>query len=130
IYLLPSTSHTRAPFALLTKNGWPPTARNARTGEFTPPGMYFSASAKSCSDMVRGFMAALSEEGTRGSRAKVNCHENSTSGVSSRYPHANRASGLTYLTPLIHGWPPSGSIAAESLTEARYPRVALDDIWR
>jgi len=25
----------------------PPTARNARTGEFTPPGMYFNASAKS-----------------------------------------------------------------------------------
>src|SRR5579862_1563220 len=52
MYSFPSTSHTRAPFALFTKNGWPPTARNARTGEFTPPGMYFSASAKSFSDWV------------------------------------------------------------------------------
>src|ERR1700690_2940409 len=33
--------------------------------------MNFSASAKSWSDLVRGFMAALSEEGTGGSRAKV-----------------------------------------------------------
>src|ERR1019366_1401230 len=33
--------------------------------------MYLSASAKSCSDLVRGVMAALSEEAARGSRAKV-----------------------------------------------------------
>src|ERR1039457_1441641 len=50
---LPSTSQTRAPLARLTKNGWTPTARNARTGEFTPPGMYFNASAKSFSDLAR-----------------------------------------------------------------------------
>src|SRR2546422_4478687 len=45
MYSLPSTSQTYAPLALLTKNGCPPTARNARTGEFTPPGIYFSASS-------------------------------------------------------------------------------------
>ena len=39
--------------ALLTKNGLPPTARKARTGELTPPGMYFNASAKSFSDFGR-----------------------------------------------------------------------------
>src|SRR5690242_12979946 len=50
MYSLPSTSQTRAPLARLTKNGCPPTARNARTGEFTPPGMYFSASSKSSLD--------------------------------------------------------------------------------
>src|SRR5256885_6915239 len=52
MYPLPSTSHTCAPLALLTKNGCPPTARNARTGEFTPPGMYFNASANKVSDWV------------------------------------------------------------------------------
>src|SRR5436189_4064299 len=47
MYSLPSTSQTRAPWALLTKKGSPPTARNARTGELTPPGMYFNASLNS-----------------------------------------------------------------------------------
>ena len=36
---MPSTSHTRGPSARATKYGVPPTDRNARTGEFTPPGM-------------------------------------------------------------------------------------------
>src|SRR5213592_2236143 len=53
MYPLPSTSHTCAPLALLTKNGCPPTARNARTGELTPPGMYFNASVNKVSDWVR-----------------------------------------------------------------------------
>src|SRR5208337_3707419 len=53
MYSLPSTSQMRAPLARLTKNGWPPTARNARTGELTPPGIYFSASANNLSDWVR-----------------------------------------------------------------------------
>jgi hypothetical protein len=33
-----------APAAFLKKIGSPPTPRNARTGEFTPPGMYRQAS--------------------------------------------------------------------------------------
>src|SRR6266571_865797 len=52
MYSLLSTSHTRAPCALLTKNGCPPTARNARTGELTPPGMHFNASANNASDFA------------------------------------------------------------------------------
>src|SRR6266550_2276449 len=52
MYSLPSTSHTCAPLAFSTKNGWPPTARNARTGELTPPGMYFNASANNASDFA------------------------------------------------------------------------------
>jgi hypothetical protein len=32
------------------KSGVPPTLRNARTGEFTPPGMDFKALANSLSD--------------------------------------------------------------------------------
>src|SRR5215470_9713866 len=56
MYSLPSTSRTCAPLALLTKNGCPPTARNARTGEFTPPGIYFSASPKSSSDFFLEIM--------------------------------------------------------------------------
>src|SRR5215468_6035374 len=39
MYVLPSASVRRAPCALCTKNGSPPTEPNARTGEFTPPGM-------------------------------------------------------------------------------------------
>ena len=46
----PRPTHAR-PAARSTKNGCPPTARNARTGEFTPPGMYLSASANSRSDL-------------------------------------------------------------------------------
>src|SRR5581483_2063803 len=47
MYSFPSTSQMRAPFARSTKNGSPPTLRNARTGEFTPPGIIFCAAAKS-----------------------------------------------------------------------------------
>src|SRR5437773_1473088 len=53
MYSLPSTSHTCAPLAFWTKNGCPPTARNARTGELTPPGMYCNASANNASDFAR-----------------------------------------------------------------------------
>src|SRR5664279_2871428 len=68
-------THEQIILANVTSNGFGmpkvvPFCAGARTAVITPPGMYFSASAKSCSDMVRGFMAALSEEGTRGSRAK------------------------------------------------------------
>src|ERR1022692_5224916 len=43
MYSLPSTSQIRDPSARSTKNGSPSTFRNARTGEFTPPGMRFCA---------------------------------------------------------------------------------------
>src|SRR2546427_12566807 len=60
MYSLPSTSQTQAPLALLTKNGCPPTARNARTGEFTPPGIYFSASSNNSLEFERISHLAIS----------------------------------------------------------------------
>src|SRR5271163_4283728 len=41
----PSAATTREPAAFLKKIGSPPTLRNARTGELTPPGMYLQASS-------------------------------------------------------------------------------------
>ena len=40
----PSADQTREPLARAKKMGSPPTPRKARTGEFTPPGMYLQAS--------------------------------------------------------------------------------------
>src|SRR5438552_1696480 len=72
MYSWPSTSQTRAPLARSTKNGCPPTARKARTGEFTPPGIYLSASAKSCSDWERIMTVLCAKDGrSRGSLAEV-----------------------------------------------------------
>src|SRR6266550_3263140 len=50
MYSVPSTSQIRAPSARATKNGSPPTLRNARTGELTPPGMRSCARVKSSDD--------------------------------------------------------------------------------
>src|SRR4051812_41225011 len=50
MYSRPSTSQIREPSARSTKNGTPPTLRNARTGEFTPPGMCFKAAANSSAE--------------------------------------------------------------------------------
>src|SRR5208282_506484 len=49
---LPSASKRYAPAALSTKNGAPPTAFHARTGEFTAPGMFFSARANRSFDFL------------------------------------------------------------------------------
>ena len=46
-----------APFAERTKNGSPPTPRNARTGEFTPPGISCLDFAKSSFEVI--IIAAL-----------------------------------------------------------------------
>jgi hypothetical protein len=48
-----------APEALLIKRGVPPTPRNARTGEFTPPGINSNARAKSASDRVTFFVELM-----------------------------------------------------------------------
>ena len=50
MYELPSTSMSREPSPRAMNLGVPPTPRNARTGEFTPPGVTFWARAKSCSE--------------------------------------------------------------------------------
>src|SRR5215211_8197375 len=47
MYRRPSVSTRYAPSPRATKNGSPPTAPNARTGELTPPGMRASARSKS-----------------------------------------------------------------------------------
>src|SRR5690606_784154 len=64
MYSFPSTSHKRAPAPRSTKNGSPPTARNARTGELTPPGKSSSARANRSEDP--GFIGLAG-----GSRAEV-----------------------------------------------------------
>ncbi len=53
-YPFPSASNRYAPSARTTNGGCPPTARNARTGEFTPPGKYPSARRSSSSDSTNG----------------------------------------------------------------------------
>src|SRR3954471_12185964 len=43
MYWLPSASQMSGPLPRTIHGGSPPTARNARTGESTPPGITFSA---------------------------------------------------------------------------------------
>src|SRR5438093_13131474 len=88
MYSLPSTSHTRAPLAFWTKNGCPPTARNARTGELTPPGMYFRASANNASDFFLGATRAK-YSGTAASASKL-----SAMAKTQREPQTSRSRGI------------------------------------
>src|SRR6266511_366945 len=81
MYALPSTSQTCAPLALWTKIGCPPTARNARTGELTPPGMYFSASAKRASDLAREIMVEKVADTARKARRNLTPHQYGTDGL-------------------------------------------------
>src|SRR5271169_241057 len=64
MYELPSTSNTREPSARAMNRGVPPTPRNARTGEFTPPGMRSWARANQASDW-EVFIALLSQDRAR-----------------------------------------------------------------
>src|ERR1035441_1725616 len=52
MYSLPSTSNRCEPSPRAMKMGCPPTLRNARTGEFTPPGITSTARRNSSSDLV------------------------------------------------------------------------------
>src|SRR6185437_11942337 len=52
MYSRPSVSQRREPFARSMISGAPPTARNARTGLFTPPTRIFSARAKRSLELV------------------------------------------------------------------------------
>jgi hypothetical protein len=64
--VFPSTSRTEEPFALSMNRGVPPTDRNARTGEFTPPGIIVFARANSLPEVVvvsRGTFASASFAG-------------------------------------------------------------------
>src|SRR4051812_34466838 len=51
MYSLPSSSYRRDPLPRRMNRGVPPTLRNARTGEFTPPGMRNFARSNSSSDL-------------------------------------------------------------------------------
>src|SRR5687767_14703975 len=53
MYSCPSTSYSFAPSPRSTKNGAPPTRRNARTGELTPPGMSACACSNRCALVLR-----------------------------------------------------------------------------
>src|SRR5882724_393251 len=59
MYRFPSASVRYAPFALSTNGGSPPTARNARTGESTPPGMRASAHLCKVRERVRSSVITL-----------------------------------------------------------------------
>src|SRR5262249_44942395 len=57
MYSLPSASQSREPLPRTMNGGSPPTARKARTGESTPPGMTFSARA--CNSRERSSLRVM-----------------------------------------------------------------------
>src|SRR5260370_5274252 len=52
MYSVPSTSNRCEPCPRAMKTGCPPTLRKARTGEFTPPGIFSTARRNNSSDFV------------------------------------------------------------------------------
>src|SRR6266852_2812563 len=56
----------RLPLPRTMKGGVPPTARNARTGELTPPGMVFCARANNASFLLMGSSCRKAAEAARG----------------------------------------------------------------
>src|ERR1700741_2626826 len=71
MYSLPSTSVMHAPWPRWMIGASPPTARKARTGEFTPPGMSFSARFCSARDFVRVRGTARHSNQRNGAAIKV-----------------------------------------------------------
>src|SRR5215510_11644904 len=61
MYSRPSASQMRLPSPRVMKRGTPPTARKARTGEFTPPGMLLRERSNSCSFLELMFVERLRE---------------------------------------------------------------------
>jgi hypothetical protein len=70
MYVLPSTSVSRAPFAERMNSGSPPTAVKARTGLSTPPGRIFWARVNSFEDAVERSMVVVYRSRRAASRAK------------------------------------------------------------
>src|SRR5712675_2243702 len=58
MYSFPSASQIRAPSPRVATTGSPPTPRNARTGEFTPPGKSSRARAMISADRTLAAVAA------------------------------------------------------------------------
>src|SRR5882672_496583 len=76
MYSRPSSSTRRAPRPSRKNTGVPPTARKARTGEFTPPGM--SSRERSKSARLRSYMGCrILEKVGEGARrgAHIGCLE-------------------------------------------------------
>src|SRR5579884_876459 len=69
MYSWPSMSHRYAPSPPLTNTGEPPTARNARTGEFTPPAM--TPRARANAEMDRSRRKLCFQQGAVGCRINV-----------------------------------------------------------
>src|SRR5690348_16177024 len=68
MYSRPSASQIRLPSPRSTKGGVPPTARNARTGELTPPGMILCERSNS-----RSFLEVMdAKEAGEFARASLN----------------------------------------------------------
>ncbi len=78
-YSLPSTSVSQAPLARRMKRGVPPTALNARTGEFTPPGVTAWARSKSALESgagraVTGLLSRRAQAGDDSASRRVRGH--------------------------------------------------------
>ncbi|GAB4604584.1 hypothetical protein MOKP31_14120 [Mycobacterium avium subsp. hominissuis] len=56
---MPSASVSRQPRAAVMNGGVPPTAVNARTGEFTPPGMTAQASSNNRAEAAWALACAV-----------------------------------------------------------------------
>src|SRR5450755_2624669 len=76
MYSLPSTSNIREPCPRAIKGGVPPTPRNARTGEFTPPGINFCDSANNPSDLDRFISISVYRNALRHhfAQKEIPCH--------------------------------------------------------
>ena len=79
MYSFPSTSKMWEPWPRAMNGGLPPTERNARTGELTPPGMISSALRNNSSDL-EWFMFDLSGAGAFACRVETGLAPMSTSG--------------------------------------------------
>src|SRR5579863_1175060 len=75
MYSLPSMSYSREPCPRAMNGGVPPTPRNARTGEFTPPGISFWAQANNSSDRERFIHPLLRPSLLRNDMLQEHIHE-------------------------------------------------------
>src|SRR5260221_13310029 len=71
MYSRPSSSTRRAPRPSRKNTGVPPTARNARTGELTPPGI--SRWDRSNSSLLRSYMGIRGCEAVEKARERGRC---------------------------------------------------------
>src|SRR3954465_3753343 len=87
-YVRPSTSVNVAPEADSIKRGVPPTPRNARTGEFTPPGINSTARANNSSELSRVSLSVALMQAMI--RQKLQYRERGATGIKHRDTEAQR----------------------------------------